>query len=168
MASRDSNQAIGCQLSDTVYLNQCLLISRCARIFQGGFPPESAAFQQYALVPSDFVIQIPSNLSFNEAASMPLGIATSFLGLYAPRSNKPGGGAGLTPFYEEGGRGKYNGKPMVVLGGATSMGQYGNRHSFRPPSLMAEHILANQVSSSRASLDFRPSSSPHPHIIQSC
>jgi NADPH:quinone reductase-like Zn-dependent oxidoreductase len=113
-------------------------------MFQGGLPPESAAFQQYALVPSDFVIKIPSNVTFDEAASMPLGIATSFLGLYGPRSDKRGGGAALTPFYEEAGKGKYAGKPMVVLGGATSMGQYGINHRlFRPPSLVVEYIHAN-------------------------
>jgi NADPH:quinone reductase-like Zn-dependent oxidoreductase len=109
-------------------------------MFQGVIPPESAAFQQYALVPSDFVIQVPSNISFDEAASMPVGIGTSFLGLYGPKSksDERGGGAALTPFYEEAGKGKYAGKPMVVLGGATSMGQYGNHHSFGSPSLVAE------------------------------
>jgi NADPH:quinone reductase-like Zn-dependent oxidoreductase len=143
MASRGLRLAIGCKRSNDTCIVQRLLISLRTRLFQGVLPPESAAFQQYALVPSGFVIQIPSNLSFDEAASMPLGIATSFLGLYGPRSDKPGGGAALTPFYEEGGRGKYNGKPMVVLGGATSMGQYGNYHSFILPSLVVECILVN-------------------------
>jgi NADPH:quinone reductase-like Zn-dependent oxidoreductase len=104
------------------------LVSCYIRLFQGIIPPDASTFQQYALVPSDFVIKIPSILTFDEAASMPLGIATSFVGLYAPKSDKQGGGAGLTPFYEQHGKGKYAGKPIVVLGGATSMGQYGKHH----------------------------------------
>jgi NADPH:quinone reductase-like Zn-dependent oxidoreductase len=97
-------------------------------LFQCTIRPQASTSQQYAIVPSDFVVKIPSNFTFDEAASMPLGIATSFIGLYAPKSDKQGGGAGLTPFYEEHGKGRYAGKPIVVLGGATSMGQYGKHH----------------------------------------
>lgn len=35
------------------------------------------------------------------------------------------GTAALTPPWEAGGRGKYHDQPIVVFGGATSVGQYG-------------------------------------------
>jgi NADPH:quinone reductase-like Zn-dependent oxidoreductase len=34
-------------------------------------------------------------------------------------------GAGLSAPWEEGGKGKYSGKPILILGGASSVGQYG-------------------------------------------
>ncbi|EIN10087.1 GroES-like protein [Punctularia strigosozonata HHB-11173 SS5] len=92
--------------------------------FYGLVSPGAEAFQQYVRISSDLLVKIPDNLSFDDAASIPLGVATSFSGLYAPKSDKQGGGAGLTPFYKEGGAGKYAGKPFVLFGGATSMGQY--------------------------------------------
>ncbi|EIN05617.1 NAD(P)-binding protein [Punctularia strigosozonata HHB-11173 SS5] len=93
-------------------------------MFYGLVSPGASSFQQYPLVPEGLVVKIPSNINFDEAASIPLGLATSFTGLYAPKYDRQGGGAGLTPFYEEGGAAKYVGKPFVLFGGATSMGQY--------------------------------------------
>jgi NADPH:quinone reductase-like Zn-dependent oxidoreductase len=135
-------------------------------MFQGIIPPEASTFQQYALVPFDFVIKLPSNLTFDEAASMPLGIATSFIGLYAPKSDKQGGGAGLTPFYEDHGKGKYAGKPIVVLGGATSMGQYGKHHQVIVTALGSRRT--RQQSSLPDSLAFRRSLSLPQHTMPSC
>ena len=65
---------------------------------------------------------MPSNISFDEAASVPLGLATAAVGLYADR---PTGVQKYKPAWEEGGEGLYRGKPIVVFGGSTSVGQYG-------------------------------------------
>ncbi|KDQ52647.1 hypothetical protein JAAARDRAFT_210360 [Jaapia argillacea MUCL 33604] len=57
-----------------------------------------------------------------EAASIPLTLATAALGLYGKQPTK--GSAGLSPPWEEAGRGKYKGKPILVLGGSSSVGQF--------------------------------------------
>lgn len=66
---------------------------------------------------------MPDTLSFDEAATIPLGLATVAAGLFhgAEMSNS----VGLYPPWEDGGRGKYAGEPILILGGATSVGQYG-------------------------------------------
>jgi NADPH:quinone reductase-like Zn-dependent oxidoreductase len=72
-------------------------------------------------------------VSFDEAATIPLGLATAAIGMYeahaAPGAGAGSGGAGLTAPWEAGGRGKYAGQPVVVLGGASSVGQFGELHA---------------------------------------
>ncbi|KAI0655699.1 GroES-like protein [Cubamyces menziesii] len=79
-------------------------------------------FQQYALAPTTCIAKIPSNISFEEAATIPSGLATAALPLY----NQTDGvaSAKLLPAWEESGRGKYAGKAIFILGGASSIGQY--------------------------------------------
>ncbi|KAI0369018.1 GroES-like protein [Pilatotrama ljubarskyi] len=80
-------------------------------------------FQQYIAVPVDSASKYPHNLlSPEEAATVPSGLATAALSLY----NLKEGAASvrLTPPWEEQGRGKYTGKPIFILGGASSVGQY--------------------------------------------
>ncbi|KAH8074786.1 chaperonin 10-like protein [Cristinia sonorae] len=85
-----------------------------------------AAFQQYTAVPTDLVAKIPDNLTFDQAATIPLALATSAIAFYQKRLEVDGGGgAGLLPFWKEGGRGKYSGKPILIFGGASACGQYG-------------------------------------------
>ena len=69
--------------------------------------------------------QIPANISFDQAATFPLALATSVVALYHSGENAIGGTCGLTPPWEEGGRGKYCDQPTVVFGGAGSVGQAG-------------------------------------------
>lgn len=85
------------------------------------FSYDKATFQQYATVPAVITGKLPDNVSFDEAASIPLGIATAAVGLYADR---PAGVQKYTPAWEEGGEGLYRGKPIVVVGGSSSVGQY--------------------------------------------
>ncbi|KAI0351252.1 GroES-like protein [Trametes cingulata] len=85
-------------------------------------PGFRGTFQQYIVVPVDNVSKYPSHLSLEEAATIPSGLATAAFALYNQASS--GSSAGLTPPWEEGGRGKYAGKPIFILGGATSVGQY--------------------------------------------
>ncbi|TFK53686.1 GroES-like protein [Heliocybe sulcata] len=91
--------------------------------FEGWFSNDKATFQEYATVPAEITAKLPSNISLDEAASIPLGLATAALGLYAPLPKERFGGAGLPPPWEDG-RGKYAGKPILIFGGATSVGQY--------------------------------------------
>ncbi|KAG6879794.1 hypothetical protein C0992_011592 [Termitomyces sp. T32_za158] len=62
---------------------------------------------------------IPSHISFDQAASIPVAAAAAVAGSYL----LPPHGAGLTAPFDESGRGKYADKPAVILGGATSVGQ---------------------------------------------
>jgi NADPH:quinone reductase-like Zn-dependent oxidoreductase len=68
--------------------------------------------------------QIPDNLTFDQAATIPLALATAALGLYN-KKQQPHGGLALYPPWEEGGRGKYSGQPILVIGGSSAVGQQG-------------------------------------------
>ncbi|KAH9830787.1 chaperonin 10-like protein [Rhodofomes roseus] len=84
---------------------------------------ERTAFQQYALAYEDTSAKIPEGMSFDQAATIPLGLCTSAVALYHDGVNVIGGTCGLTPPWEDGGRGKYRDQPVVVLSGAGSVGQ---------------------------------------------
>ncbi|KIJ54533.1 hypothetical protein M422DRAFT_24482 [Sphaerobolus stellatus SS14] len=87
---------------------------------QGYFTNTTATFQQYTTVPAEIVAKLPSNLSFDQAASIPLGIATPAVGFYHSHEKQ---GAGLQAPWE-GGEGKYAGQAIVIFGGSSSVGQY--------------------------------------------
>lgn len=70
-------------------------------------------------------IQVPDNVSLDEAATVCATVVTAVLAFYNRRQVASFKSLGLTPFWEEGGRGKYTGEPMVIFGGATSVGQHG-------------------------------------------
>ncbi|KZT64346.1 medium-chain dehydrogenase/reductase like protein [Daedalea quercina L-15889] len=82
-----------------------------------------SGFQQYTLAFEDTTAKIPENVTFDQAATIPLALATSAIALYHDGENAIGGTCGLTPPWEEGGRGKYKGQPTVIFGGASSVGQ---------------------------------------------
>ena len=88
---------------------------------------------------------MPDSVSFDEAATLPLGLDTAAIGIYAEPRNAPGqgGGAGLVAPWLEEGVGKYAGKPAVVLGGSTSVGQFGSLVAY----LMMWAVLIIQRSS---------------------
>ncbi|TFY64053.1 hypothetical protein EVJ58_g2887 [Rhodofomes roseus] len=83
---------------------------------------EHATFQQYTLGYADVTGKIPDNLTFDQAATIPLGLATAAVGLF--HQDAPSGSVGLFPPWEDGGRGKYAGEPILIIGGASSVGQY--------------------------------------------
>lgn len=66
------------------------------------------------------ILQIPPNLDYDQAATVPLGFDTAAVGLYSDQL-----GAGFTPPWVEGGQGKYAGKPILIMGGSSSVGMYG-------------------------------------------
>jgi NADPH:quinone reductase-like Zn-dependent oxidoreductase len=92
-------------------------------LWQGMFTQDRATFQQYTLVTADLAAKIPDNISTDEAASVPLALATAFLAMYNKKKETQGGGVELTPFWEN--PKAYAGQPFVVFGGSTSVGQYG-------------------------------------------
>ncbi|KAL0059591.1 hypothetical protein AAF712_013642 [Marasmius tenuissimus] len=86
-------------------------------VFQGFFTNDHAGFQQFTKVPAEIVAKIPDSISYSQAASVPVGLATAALGLYWT-----GGGAGLNPNLDK--SVQFSGQPAVVVGGASSVGQY--------------------------------------------
>ncbi|KAI9058203.1 GroES-like protein [Trametes sanguinea] len=80
------------------------------------------AFQQHIAVPSVYVAKIPENLAFEEAATIPSSFGTAALPLY--NDAEGASSARLLAPWEEGGKGKYTGKAALILGGASSVGQY--------------------------------------------
>ncbi|EIW57190.1 GroES-like protein [Trametes versicolor FP-101664 SS1] len=92
-------------------------------VFQGWFTNPLATLQQFCIVPAEITALIPENISFDQAASIPLGLATVVLALY---NQHPGYPKTLRykPVWEEGGNTEFSGKPAFIIGGASSVGQY--------------------------------------------
>lgn len=75
-------------------------------------------------------------MAWEEAATIPLGLATAALGMYNVHDSHSS--SVLFPPWELGGRNRYAGKPFVVLGGSTSVGHYGEgKPRFASRSLIA-------------------------------
>ncbi|KAF9475471.1 GroES-like protein [Pholiota conissans] len=90
------------------------------RVFtQGQFVNERASFQQYAIALATTLARIPKNISVEEASTFPVALNVVYVGLY----NKHPHGIGLPPPITETARGIYGGIPIVILGGASSVGQ---------------------------------------------
>jgi NADPH:quinone reductase-like Zn-dependent oxidoreductase len=71
-------------------------------------------------------MKVPELMTFQEASTIPCAMVTAAFGLTLPYDSKAKlGGAGLKPFWEDGAKGCYKGRPIVVLGGSSSVGQFG-------------------------------------------
>ena len=81
-------------------------------------------FQPTPLSQCLYVSQIPDNISFEAAATVPVGVATATMAIYN-QAESASSAKYLAPWLP-GGCGKYAGKPIVILGGTTSHGQYGS------------------------------------------
>lgn len=68
-------------------------------------------------------MKIPENISFDQAASIPLGLATVFTGIW--NKDPEASSVGFPAPWEAGGETKFAGKPAFILGGSSSVGQYG-------------------------------------------
>ncbi|KAG6827875.1 hypothetical protein H0H92_010144 [Tricholoma furcatifolium] len=148
-------------------------------VFQGGWANDMAGFQQYTLTNVVTTAKIPPHLSFDEAATVPVGVAAAVAGLYLPNPY----GAGLTHPFDPSTRGKYASKPLIVLGGATSVGQFaiqvGRLSGFSPiittasrakhdshlKSLGATHILDRNLSSEALAAEIRKITSKPLEIV---
>ena len=97
----------------------------------GAGTSDGAAYQEYTLADAARVAKIPPNLTYEQAATVPLCLATAAIGMYKPKSPQvlpngfDTGGAGLTPPWAEGGMEKYRGQAAVVFRGSSSVGQFG-------------------------------------------
>ncbi|RPD72375.1 GroES-like protein [Lentinus tigrinus ALCF2SS1-7] len=90
--------------------------------FQGNFDNAHATFQQYCLASADVAIKIPENISFDQAASIPLTFATVATGLWG---HHPEAKSAKWPApWEQDGTTRFAGKPALILGGSSSVGQY--------------------------------------------
>ncbi|OSC97730.1 GroES-like protein [Trametes coccinea BRFM310] len=90
------------------------------RVIYQGKPPagdDFGTFQQYTLTPADLAAKLPDALTFEQGATVSIALTTGAVGLYHQER-----GPQLTPPWVEGGRGKYAGSPIVVLGGASVVG----------------------------------------------
>ncbi|CAL1717237.1 unnamed protein product [Somion occarium] len=74
-------------------------------VWQGLFTNRLASFQQYAIAKVDRLAKIPPSISFEQAATIPVGAAAAFVGLYGPKQESAG-------------------RPIVIFGGSSSVGQY--------------------------------------------
>ncbi|KAI0091079.1 GroES-like protein [Irpex rosettiformis] len=93
-------------------------------LHQGYFSNTKATFQQYTIVPAEITAKLPSNLTFEQGSTIPLVLATAAFGLYSGKvTTGELRGAELTAPWEEGGRGKYAGQPIVIVGGSSAVGQ---------------------------------------------
>lgn len=88
--------------------------------------------------------QIPENLNYEKAATIPAALITPFVGLYWKLK--------LTPLSVPEGLGKYNGVPFVILGGSSAIGQFG-WSSF---SILEFDLKAEQLSNWPSYLDSPP------------
>jgi NADPH:quinone reductase-like Zn-dependent oxidoreductase len=79
---------------------------------------DSSTFQQYCKMPAALVSKTPSNITDEQAASISLATMAVVTAFYD--SN----GHGLKAPWEEGGEQAGRGKAVVIIGGASSVGQY--------------------------------------------
>lgn len=86
----------------------------------GGFFPMHGTFQEYMPIVADLACKIPDSMSFDDAASVPVGFATAAVGFYNPNEKQ---GAGL-PLPWESTAAKHHGHSILVIGGSSSVGQY--------------------------------------------
>ncbi|KAG5719568.1 Zinc-type alcohol dehydrogenase-like protein C2E1P3.01, partial [Termitomyces sp. T112] len=89
-------------------------------LYQGSWANERASYQQYNIAPAVTTAKIPNFLSFEAAATIPVCLTAAFLGLY----NSTPHGAGYTPPFRSSAVGKYTQKPILIFGGAGSVGQF--------------------------------------------
>jgi NADPH:quinone reductase-like Zn-dependent oxidoreductase len=80
-------------------------------------------------------LQVPPNITYDQAASIPLGLTTAYVAMY----NIIPHGIGMVNPVNPSGRGHYKDESFVVIGGASSVGQFGSSlapFSQTPPLLL--------------------------------
>ncbi|KAI9000502.1 GroES-like protein [Trametes punicea] len=95
-------------------------------LFQGsiGDSRRGATCQQYAAVSADLVAVIPDNVTFEQAATIPLALLTDVFVLYNQSPAPENLGLRLKPVWEPEGTTAYAGTPAFIIGGASSLGQF--------------------------------------------
>ncbi|KAJ7435465.1 GroES-like protein [Mycena galericulata] len=82
----------------------------------GDWRNEMAAYQEYAVIPSDLLAKIPPNIDYAQASTIPVGYFTAAVGLLASA------GAGLNPTNDP--AVNFAGQPAFVFGGSSCVGQF--------------------------------------------
>ncbi|KAJ7795074.1 chaperonin 10-like protein [Mycena olivaceomarginata] len=87
--------------------------------FQGAYHDNNlGGFQRYAVIPAEIAGKIPANITYSQAASIPVTFDTAAIGLFGPKPI----GAGLESPFDR--KARYAGQPTVVIGGGASAGQF--------------------------------------------
>jgi NADPH:quinone reductase-like Zn-dependent oxidoreductase len=79
---------------------------------------DSSTFQQYCKMPAELLSKTPTNISDEEASGIMLATMAAVTAFYAEE------GHGMIPPWEDGGRSIAQGRSIVIIGGASSVGQY--------------------------------------------
>ncbi|RXW19602.1 hypothetical protein EST38_g6248 [Candolleomyces aberdarensis] len=134
--------------------------------FQGVYQENNhTGFQQFTTADVRTLAKIPPNISYDQAATLPLALSTAYVGLY---NIKPYGMGLKTPFKADAG-GSYADVPLVILGGSSSVGQLviqlaklsgfnpiittsSNKHADFLKSLGATHVLDRHAPLSKESI----------------
>ncbi|KAJ3523451.1 hypothetical protein NMY22_g11437 [Coprinellus aureogranulatus] len=92
------------------------------RVFTQGVIGDNrqTGFQQYAIADTHCLAKIPPNLTYDDAATIPVAITAPYVGLY---NMSPYGLGFDTPVRSEN-RGKYHGVPILILGGSSAVGRF--------------------------------------------
>ena len=112
---------------------------------------------------SNIGLEMPDNITFDQAASICVGILPFVVPTYTP---EPHGFGFTAPFKDEGGVGKYAGQPILIMAGGCSLGQYGTSRLTNNISISTETETRTQRFNLRGSPDFLLSSLLRPCIIQ--
>ncbi|KAG1851106.1 hypothetical protein F4604DRAFT_1934118 [Suillus subluteus] len=97
-------------------------------------------------------INIPQNIPFDQAAFVQVGIIPLVVALYA---RQPEGLDHITPWVE-GGNGKYDGQPIVIIGGTSSVGRCTSQCCLVSSSIA--HLLIQAAGLLKISLPHLPTS----------
>jgi NADPH:quinone reductase-like Zn-dependent oxidoreductase len=79
---------------------------------------DSSTFQEYCKMPAELLSKTPKNICDEEASGIMLATMAVVTAFYAEE------GHGMIPPWDEGGRQVGQGKSIVIIGGASSVGQY--------------------------------------------
>ncbi|KAJ6571023.1 chaperonin 10-like protein [Mycena vulgaris] len=87
--------------------------------FQGPYNDgRYGGFQQYTVIAAEFAGKIPANITYSQAATIPVGFNCAVISLFAP---KPIGVGLVAPFDR---KPHCTGQAALVIGGSASVGQY--------------------------------------------
>ncbi|KAH7929907.1 GroES-like protein [Leucogyrophana mollusca] len=88
--------------------------------YQSFMTNRCTTFQQFSIIPADLAGKVPDVITLEQAASISIGIAPAALAFYGQRPQ----GFEYLPPWEDGGKDKYSRQPIIIMGGASSLGQY--------------------------------------------
>ncbi|OJT13872.1 Zinc-type alcohol dehydrogenase-like protein C2E1P3.01 [Trametes pubescens] len=93
-------------------------------VFQGSGSTPGATCQQYAIVPAELTAMIPDNVTFEQAATLPLALVSDVMALYNHSPAAENLSLRLKPVWEAEGQTAYAGTPALIIAGSTSLGQF--------------------------------------------